>query len=559
MDKLEKRRFYLEYLESINESKSREKKLQKQREKIYKFLNVDYIIDYIFDNVVSNDSTKGLKYTIWFANAIKEKFKEDLLENKDKLSKLLNIDIDENFLNDYFLNYETKKSTNDVFFKTAFHFKDIFYDIVSYGGDSEYDLKMRTIVDWLKSPLRENEEINLSEYTFDQAYEEAQEWHDNLKATGIIEDETGKILKTYDDGWYWIDLETTDCKAEGEAMGHCGVTTESDTMWSLRKNKSPHVTMAVNTNTNTITQIKGRNNKKPIEKYHSYIVDIILDSGLKRFEYEYDTGDDFRIDDLNDELYEKLLSVYPELLQEKSSIDRFINLFKDKLDLFINKFDSDVLIKIILNKTLQDDVKTYHKIIKSLKNKEIFPNVIIDNEKIKFINLSQHEYIYLLLKISFKFPKNSYFYKKMDQDTILNKIFNKSNLIFFSESIYNTIDYKLVSDNVIDILLKNKQNKNLIEKLNKEYIFILKEKMKQESENFKKYLKSIEITVTKNSYEIDFYRFISYLTEENSHISHYNFDNYWQTNNKKLGTYYVSYNFIQDYNDFLLKKLNELK
>jgi len=93
MDKIEKRQFYLDYLESLNEdkdqSKNREKKLKKQREKIKKFLNVDYVINYIFRNVISDDSTKGLKYTIWVANAFKEKFKNELLKNKTKLTKLI--------------------------------------------------------------------------------------------------------------------------------------------------------------------------------------------------------------------------------------------------------------------------------------------------------------------------------------------------------------------------------------------------------------------------------------------------------------------------------------
>lgn len=119
--------------------------------------------------------------------------------------------------------------------------------------------QIHTILEWIKSPIRQGE-INFREIkTFIQAFEMAENWHNSLNATGIIEDESGEIVKQYPNGFYWINLKTNRCPEEGKAMGHCGTDSRATTLLSLRdKQKSPHVTIAYNADTNTITQIKGR-------------------------------------------------------------------------------------------------------------------------------------------------------------------------------------------------------------------------------------------------------------------------------------------------------------
>ena len=39
------------------------------------------------------------------------------------------------------------------------------------------------------------------------AYDKSVEWHESLKAGGVIEDEHGEIVMSFPDGFYWIDLE----------------------------------------------------------------------------------------------------------------------------------------------------------------------------------------------------------------------------------------------------------------------------------------------------------------------------------------------------------------
>jgi len=158
------------------------------------------------------------------------------------------------------------------------------------------------------------------------AYNKAHNWHLELKATGFIQNETGKNLMIFDDGYYWIDLETNSDKDEADAMGHCGTTNYGDTLYSLRKKQSPHVTTAVKKG--TVFQMKGRKNERPIEKYHKYIFELLsypnVSEGVKIINgfdkiinfstTEWEPGKDFHVSDLSIDLIVKLKERNPELI-----------------------------------------------------------------------------------------------------------------------------------------------------------------------------------------------------------------------------------------------------
>ena len=191
----------------ILESK-RDKKIEKQKKKIGKFLKFESIVDYIFEKVVDRDSTKGLQYTVWFADKIKKRFikyiiDEKLLHNMSmkidgkRISELKEDDI--NSILDDFLAGKDGKLSKKIWLKTLL--KKTFENY-----KRGIDQHMVSILDWLKSPIREEEEVDLSQYnTLSEAYERSEEWHRNIKATGVIEDEDGEILLTFKDGYYWID------------------------------------------------------------------------------------------------------------------------------------------------------------------------------------------------------------------------------------------------------------------------------------------------------------------------------------------------------------------
>lgn len=161
--------------------------------------------------------------------------------------------------------------------------------------------------------------------TLDSMDKASTEWHSKLRASGLVTQEDGKIIMEFPDKFYWIDLETNSADDEACAMGHCG-RTSADTILSLRERKTegsePHVTIAVDyvdsddpsKGYRMVYQCKGKNNKKPVEKYHKYIVDLYIKYGITEFGDEYQRSEDFHVEDVTDQaLVDKMLDERPEL------------------------------------------------------------------------------------------------------------------------------------------------------------------------------------------------------------------------------------------------------
>jgi len=294
MDRIRARKIYLDYLDSLNESKSREKKINKTVKRINNFLNNELIINWLIKKVVSVDSSDGVKYLVWFADRVKNYILDyvegyfrgtDQVYFNDEASKAFGKSMGL-YLKHGEVTDEIVKIITELYEIEKTKFKEdedvnLLYAWFEYSAGKnlkknieneldeflmrsqdwlESEEPITTIVDWLKTPLRSDEETDLSQYkTYADAWNVADEWHKNLKAGGIIEDESGYIFKKYDDGWYWIDLRTTISDDEAEAMGHCGTTNEGTTLLSLRKSRSPHVTMAINSEDGSVTQCKGKN------------------------------------------------------------------------------------------------------------------------------------------------------------------------------------------------------------------------------------------------------------------------------------------------------------
>lgn len=175
------------------------------------------------------------------------------------------------------------------------------------------------IVDWINSPLRQDGDgalgnIEKSIFFRDKGFKNlgealfaANDWHTHLAASGKLMNPTkGKIIERYSDGYYWIDLETNDSKDEAQAMGHCGVDKRATTLLSLRDEKGePHVTIAYNENTKNVGQVKGKNNKRPVDKYMVYVNDLlkkmVKSDKLESFVWSYPVyGPDLNQEELDD-------------------------------------------------------------------------------------------------------------------------------------------------------------------------------------------------------------------------------------------------------------------
>lgn len=292
--------------------------LESKEENVLKKIQKFFKCDYVAKKAVELHP----KLAVWIVNS----FKQYIFENYDKLKESESLSIvkikfidDKNKIGDIESKRDITKEELNNYFKTG---KDIENKKIFNFTKSLWDLlspKYQSIVDWAQSfDISPEDRKNLTKMTLDEAYNKADEWHKSLKAGGVIEDEHGTVLMTFPDGFYWIDLETRTDRDEANAMGHCGNTNKGDTLYSLRdRNKQPHVTAAIDTDKGIIYQMKGKENYKPIEKYHKYIVALLtnddLPTTLKGFGSEYDKKEDFIPEDLDKELYDKLIEKRPNI------------------------------------------------------------------------------------------------------------------------------------------------------------------------------------------------------------------------------------------------------
>lgn len=175
----------------------------------------------------------------------------------------------------------------------------------------------REIQNWLvnrKTIAPEADEINLKTLTFEQAKNRSEAWHEavQLLQTGTVQDESGRVFKTYPNGYYWIDLQRTSCRDEARAMGHCG--NANGNLFSFRKNKQPFLTGDVARG--SLVQLRGRANTKPKAEYHTYIMDFLLspDAGIQSMHpSSYRPEHNFELKDLTIEQLRQLYDAKPRL------------------------------------------------------------------------------------------------------------------------------------------------------------------------------------------------------------------------------------------------------
>ena len=215
-----------------------------------------------------------------------------------------------------------------------------------YSDWMDLSPKFQYIFDWVNSfDITIEQKKNFTKMSFDEAYKASDEWHKSLNAGGKIEDEHGEIIMKFPDGFYWIDLETTKDRDEADAMGHCGYTGKGTTLYSLRdRNKSPHVTAAIDQDNGIVYQMKGRNNFKPISKYHLYIVGLLgnddLEYKINGFGAEYDKDNDFSPEeDLDRELLDELKETRPNIDRPVHTPEQINDMFSDMMESYYMQED----------------------------------------------------------------------------------------------------------------------------------------------------------------------------------------------------------------------------
>lgn len=92
------------------------------------------------------------------------------------------------------------------------------------------------ILDWIRGA----QNVNLKQHNFQTAIEASRAWHQEIaqKERGEFVPQgipdSARLVKSYKDGYYWLELQTTSCDDEGDVMGHCGTTHKASTIFSLR-------------------------------------------------------------------------------------------------------------------------------------------------------------------------------------------------------------------------------------------------------------------------------------------------------------------------------------
>ena len=248
---------------------------------------------------------------------------------------------------------------------------------------SNYANGITKIIDWIRHPLVAGT-INLKDLTLQQAFEKAEEFHDDLKTLGgsIDYKEENKKLVQYDNEFYWAELPGNYSEEECNRMGHCGRTSKGDMLFSLRSDipygkghtlNDSHLTVAYNTQEGIIYQSKGKKNSKPSEKYFPYFFDLIMRlPDFNGFGREYETAKDISFDDFSTDqlvkLYNKFSKAFSTYKSQKILFDRGIIkeitaktkiLLSLEVDEIINYVNVSLLRRDIIEKVLQNPEDLY--------------------------------------------------------------------------------------------------------------------------------------------------------------------------------------------------------
>lgn len=212
---------------------------------------------------------------------------------------------------------------------------DVFYT----NGDLTEDFvqyELGHIVDWINE--NPDEYLGMLESPFEQVSFAAWAWHDGLKANDDISIASAdeNVVYTWPDGWRIVNVPSSDCSAEGEAMGHCvggygeRVERGQTVIFSLRDPKDkPHVTIQLEPVYDIIVdgdeyeekiveyellQVKGKQNVPPKPEYARRVYEWLKQANVPNFHRAEDFIEAFikpgggpieGLEDIYKELYNK--------------------------------------------------------------------------------------------------------------------------------------------------------------------------------------------------------------------------------------------------------------
>lgn len=161
--------------------------------------------------------------------------------------------------------------------------------------------------DWFNNPTRDDK-ADPKKLSWADALQKATEYHDDQarkagsRALDVKDDQ--KVIISYPDGYYWLQLNASSCREEADAMGHCGNAGAGE-LFSLRDRTGyPYITAAIDVGDESSEQIYGRANTTPQEKYHKRILDLLGKLNIQRVGIKNYGQSSLDVDDIDDELKE---------------------------------------------------------------------------------------------------------------------------------------------------------------------------------------------------------------------------------------------------------------
>jgi len=243
---------------------------------------------------------------------------------------------------EYFL--KTKHPEYYEEFMKLQYLKADFFDIEYY---SAIEVSTETLLEKLEHYLALNIQqiddfrfVNQSiEYVLENFANIEHEWQKTSKGivdiTNDLKTKRTKTLLKIDENNEWQIIDSSFCTQEGRAMGHCGnnvsggVDDKNTKLLSYRTitNKggriiaAPHLTFMYHVNDRSLSERKGSQNTKPVEKYHDAILKLLMlkkdnDFFIKKLTSSgYLPQNNFKISDLSENNRKFLEENRPDLFE----------------------------------------------------------------------------------------------------------------------------------------------------------------------------------------------------------------------------------------------------
>lgn len=207
-------------------------------------------------------------------NSLKTRFKELLGIEKTKQQNPL---------------LEKAKSISPIWFSWV-------YEILQSNALQQF---YQSIFDYFDAEKQININYNPKDLSYEKAKELSDQWHASefqiKTTTSYTQGKNDPDTVPLSDGYFMVKVNKADERTEGERMGHCLGSKcfihPDSPAFSLRdKNNEPHATIQLDRY--NVSEIKGKENKAPLAKYSSYIVEWILKTS-----YGIDNIDELVIDE----------------------------------------------------------------------------------------------------------------------------------------------------------------------------------------------------------------------------------------------------------------------